>query len=614
MSTVTTVADPDQADGAGANVPPASSPPSPGSDNRRRDGLIASGLYLAGALFVTLQLWPQLGRTTVTGPGRSDMLVFEWFMAHGARVFTDLQNPLITDQINAPLGVNMMANTSVLGLSIPLAPITILFGAFTAGLLALILSLAGTAAAWYYVLSRHIVSSRLGAFFGAAFCGFAPAMISQANGHVNFIAQFLVPFLLLQVTRLGLPGRSVLRDGASLAGLVIWQTFINQELLLFTAMGCLVLVLVWVRANRAEAKVRWRPFLTALLIAGGISLAALAYPFYVQFFGRQSYTTLPMDPGAYYADVGSYLLFSSESIAGSRSLAAWYAGNTSEENTFLGFPLVILCLILAIWLWRNTVARSATIVAFIFASISLGREVVVFLFKTGIPGPYWILAKLPLFELSLPSRYALAVVPMVGVLLAVAFDHADQASWIRRFVPRLPPRTVLAAVVALTFLPIAPTPLAEQAAPSVPRFITSGAWKPYVADGGTVLGVPIPSGQPYAIATLRWSSATGMDMVMPGGYFLAPASETDRSALFTSPPRPTSVMLDSVARSGVLRIIDDKARADMLEDLRYWDTSIIVLGRHANQAPLRETIDRLLGVKGQQIDDVWLWDVRSLTP
>jgi hypothetical protein len=579
---------------------------------RRHHTLAAVLAYLGAALYVTVQLWISPGDMTVIGPGRSDTLVFEWFMAHGARVITDLENPFFTDQINTPLGVNMIANTSTLGLSIPLAPVTLLFGPIIAVLVAMVLCLAGTASAWYYVLSRHIVTSRIGAFVGAAFCGFAPAMISQAAGHVNFIAQFLLPLLVLRVIKLGRPGK-VLWDTAVLSALVVWQVFLNQELLLFTAMGCLVLTVVWATANRDRARERFRPAVATLGLTAVVSLAVLTYPFYVQFFGRQSYTSLPVDPGAYYADVASYFLFSSESLAGDRMLVYKFAPNPSEENTFFGFPLMVLLLVLAIWLWRFTAARAATIIAVIFGSISLGREVVIWQWHTGIPGPYWILSKLPLFHLSLPSRYALVVVPMAGILVAAAFDHIHAVRWTRRVISTWKPHYVLGAVVAVALVPAAPTPLADQPAPVLPNFVTSGAWRSHVADGGTVLGVPIASGMPWAVATLRWSSVTNMDMVMPGGYFLGPTSETDRSALFTSPPRPTSDLLDSVARSGVGRYVDDTARANMIEDLRYWNTSVVVLGRHANQDELAFTLESLLGRPGQPVDDVLIWDVRAIT-
>ena len=72
-------------------------------------------------------------------------------------------NPLISGLQNAPLGVNMMANTAMLGFSIPMTPVTLVFGPTVTWAIALTGSLAGTAAAWYWVFSRHLVKSRAAA-------------------------------------------------------------------------------------------------------------------------------------------------------------------------------------------------------------------------------------------------------------------------------------------------------------------------------------------------------------------------------------------------------------------------------------------------------------------
>jgi hypothetical protein len=59
--------------------------------------------------------------------------------------------------MNAPNGVNLMANTGLLGLTVPLVPVTLLFGPVVTFTIMLTGGLAATAWAWYHVLSRHIV-------------------------------------------------------------------------------------------------------------------------------------------------------------------------------------------------------------------------------------------------------------------------------------------------------------------------------------------------------------------------------------------------------------------------------------------------------------------------
>src|SRR2546421_935109 len=168
---------------------------------RRLPDLVPAVVYLVGAGYVTGGLWPDLdGR--VQANNVQDQGAFEFFLAHGARVLAHLSNPLFDGQVNVPAGVNMMANTSILGLSVPLAPVTLLFGPAAAYAALLVLAPALTATAWYFVLSRHVVRSRLAAAVAGGFCGFAPGLVSQSNGHPNVATQFLVPLILLQVAKL----------------------------------------------------------------------------------------------------------------------------------------------------------------------------------------------------------------------------------------------------------------------------------------------------------------------------------------------------------------------------------------------------------------------------
>src|SRR3978361_2069245 len=103
--------------------------------------------------------------------------------------------------MNVPDGVNIMANTTVLALSLPAAPITHFFGAGLSVVLLLTLGLSGTAAAWYWVLSRHLVRSRVAAWIGGLWCGFCPAVIGHAHRHIHFVRPVVVPVIVWEGVR-----------------------------------------------------------------------------------------------------------------------------------------------------------------------------------------------------------------------------------------------------------------------------------------------------------------------------------------------------------------------------------------------------------------------------
>src|SRR3954454_6635939 len=215
----------------------------PAPARRRLSEVAVHGSYLALSVVVLIQLWISPAGRVLAG-NDDDHGFFLFVMAHGERVLFHGDNPLFTDRLNVPDGINMMANTTVLALSLPLAPVTHFFGPGVSVALLLTLGLSGTAAAWYVVFRRHLVSSRLAAWIGGLWCGVFAAVVAHANAHINFVSQYVVPFIVWQVLRLREPGR-VVRGGIVLALLVALQVFINEEILLFTALALGVFVIAY---------------------------------------------------------------------------------------------------------------------------------------------------------------------------------------------------------------------------------------------------------------------------------------------------------------------------------------------------------------------------------
>jgi hypothetical protein len=132
--------------------------------------------FLGLAVFVVIQLWIDPNGRVLAG-NRDDHGIFLFMLAHAERVVFDGAPLFYEDRLNVPVGVNMMANTSILALSLPLAPVTHFLGGGVTVALLITLGLSGTAFAWYWVFSRHLGRSPLASVIGAAWCGFAPAMV-----------------------------------------------------------------------------------------------------------------------------------------------------------------------------------------------------------------------------------------------------------------------------------------------------------------------------------------------------------------------------------------------------------------------------------------------------
>ncbi|MFF5217735.1 hypothetical protein [Micromonospora sp. NPDC000442] len=541
----------------------------------------------------------------------TDMAQFEWMLAHGARVVTEFAYPFSSDRMNVPESVNLMANTSVLSVSLPMTPITVLFGTRAAFLLFLTLGMIATATAWYFLLSRVVVpGSRWPAWLGATFCAYAPAMVSHANAHPNIVSQYVVPLIIWRTLRLAEPGRW-LRNGLLLALVIVWQAFLNLEILLMTAIGLAVVIVAMV-IGRPELRAGVRPFSAGLGIAAFVSAVLLAYPLYVQFFGPGAYHGLPRLIRGYSTDLASFFAYSRESLAGDARGAAGLAKNPTEENAFFGWPLVILVMALVWWLRRNAVVIGLAVLGLLFAVLSLGREIRFDRRGTGVPGPWALLEDLPVLHSVVPTRWALAITPIIGLILAygaekvreLAARHPDRRSQIR-----------FAAVtgLAMALVPVLPTPLPTKQLEPVPEFVTSGAWRPYLAGGRSVVTLPLPDTE-YA-EPLRWSARTRQEMPIARGYFLGPDTRPgrDRVALFSAPPRPTSNFFGTIRRTGEVPPISERTRREAVEDLRYWRAGVVILGPHEHADALRTGMTELTGIEPGYAGGVWIWDVRPLT-
>jgi hypothetical protein len=579
---------------------------------RRRTDLLVAALCLALAGWVTGGLWldPNVRAVRVNS---GDQALFEWLLSYGAHALIHLQDPFFTHLLNIPDGVNLAVNTSITAYAIVFAPLTLLIGPPATFLVILTLNLAATGYAWYWLLSRHVVRSPLAAAVGGVFCGFAPGLVSHANAHLNWTAQWLIPLIVWRVLALSQTPKRLWRDGFVLGVLLAVTFTIAAEALFFTALALGLFLACWALARRAEARAAAPRFLAGLSTTGVVTIALLAYPLWLHFFGPQRYHGTGFDPRVHSEDIVAYGAFPQRSLAGLAGLATKLAPNPTEENSFFGVPLLLLTIACAVLLWRSAttnraILRALLITAVVFAVLSFGPRIKWDRTITSVPLPYLLLGKLPVFDAALPARLALVVIPIVALLLAMTLDNLP------RFSTRGRGLTLGAFAVAL--LPLVPVPLLTVDRSPVPRFITQGTWHRYVTAGGVLAPVPptsdlLPDGQrwqAYALANRQGEFA------IPAGFFLGPGGPDGRGRIGPV-PRPTAALLAEVAQTGVVPIITDANRAQAREDLRYWHAQVVVLADRIDGAKWPVHRDAVLAATtellgpGEHVTDVTLWRI-----
>ncbi|WP_394812883.1 glycosyltransferase [Streptomyces boetiae] len=561
---------------------------------RPADRLVVAG-YLALAAVLFGGLWADLdGRYLVDGG--QDQTQWEWFFAVTADNVLHLRlgDLLFTTLQNAPLGVNLMANTAMFGLSVPLAPLTAVLGPEVTWAVVLTGGLAATAAAWYWLLLRRFVRSRWAAALGGALCAFGPPMVSHANAHPNFAVLFMMPLIADRAMRLR---NGAARDGVLLGLFAAYQVFLGEEALLLAAVGLLLFAVAWAAARPREARAALLPVARGLAVAGGVAALLLAYPLAWQFFGPQSYTGLEHGPTG--NSPLAIVEFAGRSLAGDEATADALALNRTEQNAFLGWPLLAFATVVTAWLWRDARARALAFTAAAAVVLSLGRSIPVPGTGVELPGPWRLVDGLPLFESVIESRMAMAAVPALGILVALACDGL--AATRDRAV-----RVAGWSAVAAALVPIVPTPLATDERPPVPAFVADGTWREYLPEGRTLVPVPLPA--PHDAAALRWQTVADLGFAVPGGYFVGPAGE-ERRGVYGPVPRPTAALLRDVADTGLVPEIGEAERERARQDLAFWRAGLLVLSPQPRDAALRVTLRALLGQEERWVGGVWLWEV-----
>ena len=519
----------------------------------RWTAIAVPGCYLAAALILTWRLWADPATRTVAG-NPTDADLFAWYLRYAADAVAHGHLPaLVTTAMNAPTGVNMMWNTSVLLPGVLLTPVTLLFGPQVSLAVLATLGFAGSAAALYYVLRRWQVSIGAAALAGAVY-GFSPALLHSALGHSNLQFAVLPPLIIdaglaiaagrharrdwayrLELRRApagddrigrGIVSRvpPVVRDGARLGLLLAAQLFISEELALITAITGVLLVIGLAASRPSAAARRIGPAAGGLLVAATVTFCIAGHALRTQFGGRLVQHGPLFPPDYYVNDPVSFVTPSSYLLvhtAGTAATAAKYQGGATEYLAYLGWPLIIVLALAAVASCRRPAGRAAAFTLAVLVVFSLGGHPLIG--GTSSPAlnlPWHWLEEHQLLASVLPDRFSLIADGVAAVLLALGVDAATGRFVKRRTDGRAP--GVVLAVAALCCLPLLPAPLPAGTVTPLPAGWAQSLTALNLPAGEPVLIVPVPTN--ILTAAMRWQADSGQPASMVGGYFIGPGA------------------------------------------------------------------------------------------
>jgi len=590
---------------------------------RPRPAWLVVACYLLGAVVITGRLWIDPAGRMQAGD-RGDVDLFAWFVQYAAAAVSHGQLPaLFTTAMNAPVGVNLMWNTSFLLPGVLLSPVTLLWGPQVSLTVALTLGFAGSAAALFWVLRRWGASLGAAALGGAVY-GFSPALVTAGLGHYHLQFAVLPPLIVDAVARLVTGRGRGVRTGLWLGLLCAAQLFIGEELLVYTAVASLILVVTLALSRPGEVPRRAREALPGLAVAAVVFLLLDGYALWTQFAGplaehSKLRATLTGNL-SWFAVPDASLLFHTPASAAE---AAVTLRLPAEYMDYLGWPLILVLVIAAVVFWRDIRVRTAAVIWAVLELCALGGGSPPIGGDVRWPGrllPWHWVQGLPGLAQVLPWRFAILADGAAAALLVFALDRAlaavpraegarglpGRAGWRGWPGARGWTRGALGAVAVLAVLPLVPLPYKATPVAQVPAGWQATFSALRLPSDAPVLIVPFPSGGQSRV--LRWQADTGQPGAMVGGYFIGPGPTGQATFFFQARSQPSDVAkyLNVLAQGKNTRGPSD---AEIRAVIGSWHTAAIVAVTGA-RSPVARLLTRLYGSPATRIGAVLSWRLR----
>ncbi len=571
-------------------------------------GLLALGLFAA--------TWAHpLSQVIGDGP---DPPVFIWYLRWVPYALSHGLNPLLTNYVDFPDGINLMWQTSVPLLGLLLAPITLTLGPIFAYNLLMTASMAFAAWCAFLAFRRHVDHAWAAALGGLLF-GFSPYMLAQSLGHPHVGVVFICPLLLIAFDEAVLrQTRSPRRLGAVIGVLAAAQLLISEELLLTQVLLAGIALAILIGRRPDQVRTRAAYVLRVLGVAAGVLALVAVWPLWMQFFGPQAVHGTLAASNVFVTDLAGLVLPTSLQAIAPAALTAVtdrFSGSQYEAGAFIGLPLLALLAFGVVRCWRVPVVQVASMLAVLAAALSLGVTLHLGGLTTGVPagllalgflamsrtragrltpaifGLVWAgLATVPLLHNVVPSRLMLFVFLFAGLLLSVLADRWDFASS-----RRTRAAGAIAVLTLLTLLPRIPFPTSLA---KVPAFFSAGAVST-LPTGSVALVVPYA--HDFESRAMLWQLSADLRFKMPEGYANRPGPALD--------PAPTMLGRDLMAmqQGAPAPEVSTAYRAAALAELRRWQVQAVVLGPMAGEDRVLAFLTAVIGTPPTQVGGVYLW-------
>lgn len=452
-------------------------------------------------------------KTTYIGTS-DDSTIIIWALAWWKHCILNGINPFFNSSVWYPYNYNLAQQDIITwGNAILCAPILFLFGPVVAYNISMLA--APALSAWTtFILLRYLTKSYWPAIFGAYFFGFSSYMIGHMLGHLMLVTVFLIPLIVLLTVKFYRNEISKLYFCFWISLCLALQFYINPEIFATTILfGLLSLLLAFLIFKNIITLKRTLIFLFLSLIITLILISPYLYLFF-----------LPprLDPSIFPASLalpyGSDLLqpfIPSDFFWLHISLKQYYQNatqygmqgiiNGAEYNCYFGIPLLILCALYWLELWKTKIAKFTMITMISIFICALGVTLHIF-GKPFFPMPWLFMWHLPLIKFALPIRFGMYISLIVSVIVAFWLNKSKLSTSIKF------------ALVSLSILFLIPTLNYSSRhwsqTTKIPTLISDNIYKKWLKPGDVIVILPYGS----LGDSMLWQFSSNMYFSMAGGY------------------------------------------------------------------------------------------------
>lgn len=518
-------------------------------------------LFLAVCVLLSVLTYGRLvgdmGHRVFASNDDSSLFIF-WF-AHAADAVLSWiglgsgeLNLLYSNSMNYPAGVNGGWNTSVMGLAVPLVPVTLIWGPVVAYNVAIMCAPVACALSTAWAAAQLV--SRRPAFVAGIAYGFSTYVIAQSAGHLNLAFAVLPPLVVGFVERL-VTGRGRTWVNAVVLGCAVgWQFYLSNELLAHTFLMTVVFLLATVALRWTEVREGARRI--AVGGAGAVGVAVVCgLPLLITMFALPGKPEGPIRPhGIWNNDLldpvtpGKFTL-----ISAGREIQRVIGIDDAEIGGYLGWPwlltVAVIVVVLGIHHAMSARVRTFAVVAVVMFILSMGSPMSVNGTAAVNTGPFRLVENTPVLENVLPMRMSVHVALMCALLLAIAWHSVR---------PRLTPLLAVATIIIAVTTTSGTVEVRNIAYPS----FYDDAVREHIPRGATVKMMPRPvaSAAAHSNESLVGQAVSGMWFKQVDGYFIG--SREDAPVAYQS----ETTQLDDIMNGDAMPETHQVREA--LEDLR----------------------------------------------